>query len=243
MAPNNPNPPSTPFWNVNVPPSEHTETCPGFLTYAIDTNPRDRAILSTPDSDYIRQSWPQVQPLVRENRPDLFQRVPSDLRLYKEYCAKLVEEYGSVMRFVVEERLGWGGGKVDGEVKGGLGDAVVFDEANYKILQNDWPYGIDSRIVHLVVWTKFTLLTDPATEDLTPEAHAEIERFVDETFVAKCGREKVVWFRNWTSLKSIQAVEHFHVMLFDPDAEFVRQVTEGDVALAEKVKKGDGLGG
>ncbi|KAK1823923.1 hypothetical protein LTR12_001665 [Friedmanniomyces endolithicus] len=243
MAPNNPNPPSTPFWNVNVPPSQHTATCPGFLTYAIDTNPRDRAILSTPDSDYIRQSWPQVQQLVRENRPDLFQRVPSDLRLYKEYCAKLVEEHGSVMRFVVEERLGWGGGKVDGEVKGGLGDPVVFDEANYKILQNDWPYGIDSRIVHLVVWTKFTLLTDPATEDLTPEAHAEIERFVDETFVAKCGREKVVWFRNWTSLKSIQAVEHFHVMLFDPDAEFVRQVTGGDVALAEKVKKGEGLGG
>ncbi|KAK1090145.1 hypothetical protein LTR48_008874 [Friedmanniomyces endolithicus] len=32
-------------------------------------------------------------------------------------------------------------------------------------------------------------------------------------------------------------------MLFDPDAEFVRQVTGGDVALAEKVKKGEGLGG
>ncbi|KAK1079791.1 hypothetical protein LTR33_006096, partial [Friedmanniomyces endolithicus] len=234
-APNpNPTPPSTPFWNVNVPPSAHTETCPGFLTYAIDTNPRDRAILSTPDSDYIRQSWPRVQQLVRENRPDLFQRVPSDLRLYKEYCAKLVEEFGSVMRFVVEERLGWGGGKVDLEVEGGLEDP-----ANYKILQNDWPYGIDSRIVHLVVWTKFPLLTNPATEDLTPEAHAEIERVVDETFVAKCGREKVVWFRNWTSLKSIQAVEHFHVMLFDPEAEFVREVTGGDVAFAEKVKQGD----
>ncbi|TKA37169.1 hypothetical protein B0A54_12030 [Friedmanniomyces endolithicus] len=238
MPTDEPDTTSTAFWNVNVSPSAHTEICPAFLTYAIDTNPRDRAILSTPDSDYIRQSWPQVQQLVRENRPDLFQRVPSDLRLYKEYCAKLVEEYGSVMRFVVEERLGWGGEGGDREVEGGLGDA-----ANYRILQNDWPYGIDSRIVHLVVWTKFTLLTDPATENLTPEAHAEIERFVDETFVAKCGREKVVWFRNWTSLKSIQAVEHFHVMLFDPDAEFVRQVTGGDVAFAEKVKKGDGLVG
>jgi hypothetical protein len=41
----------------------------------------------------------------------------------------------------------------------------------------------------------------------------------------------VIWFKNWASLKSIHAVEHFHVMLFDPDPEFVREVTNGDVPL------------
>lgn len=48
--------------------------------------------------------------------------------------------------------------------------------------------------------------------------------------------ENVVWFLNWASLKSIHAVEHFHVLLFEPDEEFVERVTGGDVALRDKVK-------
>lgn len=48
--------------------------------------------------------------------------------------------------------------------------------------------------------------------------------------------ENVVWFLNWASLKSIHAVEHFHVLLFEPDEEFVERVTRGDVALRDKVK-------
>jgi hypothetical protein len=44
-----------------------------------------------------------------------------------------------------------------------------------------------------------------------------------------------VWFKNWRSLKSVQAVEHFHVMLFDPDPAFVAEITNGDVPLSRKV--------
>ena len=51
-----------------------------------------------------------------------------------------------------------------------------------KILYNDWPYGIDEKIVHLVVWTKFDLEDDPATDDLTPKARQEIDQYVKETF-------------------------------------------------------------
>lgn len=42
------------------------------------------------------------------NRIDRFQRVPSELRRYLEYMAQIKAEYGSVMRFVVTERLRWG---------------------------------------------------------------------------------------------------------------------------------------
>ncbi|KAK3651390.1 hypothetical protein LTR22_012123 [Elasticomyces elasticus] len=219
---------STPFWNVNVPLSHHTMNCPDYLEYAF-TNHKDREILSTMDTDCRRQTWPEVVQFCRENRLDLFQRVPSDLRLYREYCAKLVKQYGSVMKFVMDERLRW----QDLEARGkGFDDA-----ADYKILLNDWPYGVDERIVHIVVWTKFELVSDPATDDLTPEARKEIEAFVDERFVSRCGKENVIWFKNWSSLKSIHAVEHFHVMLFDPDKNFVKEITGGDVALAEKVGK------
>ena len=109
-----------------------------------------------------------------------------------------------------------------------------------RILYNDWPYGIDPRIKHLVVWTKFDLEAAPVSAsnpigDLTPEARQAINGFVDKTFVSVCGKDSVIWFKNWSSLKSIHAVEHFHVMLFDPDMDFVRNITIEDVPLAEKV--------
>ena len=96
------------YWNVNVPPENQTDDCPSYLQYAF-ANEKDRIILATPDHLYKRQMWPQVQQLIRDNRLDLFTRVPSQLRAYREYCEKLTHEYGSVMEFVVRERLKWKG--------------------------------------------------------------------------------------------------------------------------------------
>lgn len=93
-----------------------------------------------------------------------------------------------------------------------------------------------------MVWTKFDLPAAPITTenplgDLEPEVRKRVNAFVDETFVRVCGKESVIWFKNWGSLKSIHAIEHFHVMLFDPDMEFVRNITGGDVPLSEKVDR------
>ena len=52
---------------------------------------------------------------------------------------------------------------------------------------------------------------------------------------------QVIWFKNWRSLKSVHAVEHFHVMLQDPDLKFVEEITDGDVPLSQKVAQA-GLG-
>ena len=93
--------------------------------------------------------------------------------------------------------------------------------------------------MHLVVWTKFDLEDDPATDDLTPKARQEIDDFVERTFCSKVPRDRVIWFKNWRSLKSIHAVEHFHVMLYDPDMEFIREITHNDIPLAIKVQMAD----
>lgn len=62
----------------------------------------------------------QGAPPAETNRIDRFQRVPSDLRKYLEYTAQIKAEYGSVMQFVVKERLGWGDGNTqDLQPKGG----------------------------------------------------------------------------------------------------------------------------
>ncbi|KAL8835982.1 MAG: hypothetical protein Q9170_003105 [Blastenia crenularia] len=150
--------------------------------------------------------------LEEENRIDRFVRVPSDLRRYLEYNSKLKKEHGSVMEFVLKERLRW----TDLTPK----DTVPFSDPatdDIKVLYNDWPYGIDERIVHLVVWTKFDLPDDPDTKELTAAMRQDIDSYVDRTFRQVVPKENVIWFKNWKSLKSIRALEHIHIMLFDPN--------------------------
>ncbi|KAH8603077.1 hypothetical protein B0O99DRAFT_647818 [Bisporella sp. PMI_857] len=226
MGSTTPTTPPLPYWHTNVPSPLRTARCPAFL---LRLSPKDLGIISTPDSLHRPLSWPGVRAIIRENRLDAFQRKPSDLRRYLEYNWNLKREYGSVMTFVAEERLGW-------DCEGMQGKGGFEREENLKVLWNDWPYGIDERIVHLVVWTKFELEDDPKTGDLTDKARSEIQDYVDKTFSSKVGKENVVWFKNWSSLKSVHAVEHFHVMLFDPQPEFIKEITNGDVPLSRRCK-------
>lgn len=39
-------------------------------------------------------------------------------------------------------------------------------------------------------------------------------------------------------MMSVKALNHFHVMLLDPDPEFIRNITNGDVALSSKLPGG-----
>ncbi|KAI1845697.1 hypothetical protein JX265_008680 [Neoarthrinium moseri] len=214
-----------PYWHMNVPEDERTEQCPEFLR---NLSPKDLGIISTPDEDYHIISWPEVQGIVAENRLGDFQRLPSELRRYLGYNWKLKQDYGSVMNFVLNERLGWQAPTV------ARGRPFEHEE-DIKILWNDWPYGLDKRVVHLVVWTKFDLEEDPVTTDLTEAMRKEIDAYVNKTFGSRLPRDNYTWFKNWRSLKSVQAVEHFHVMLFDPDPDFIDEITKGDIPLCRKV--------
>ncbi|KAL8983887.1 MAG: hypothetical protein Q9205_002004 [Flavoplaca limonia] len=235
-----------PYWRVNVPKEQWPAECPEFL---LDLNERDRLLVNRHDKDYQRLTWPEVKQAIEQNQLDRLVRVPSDHRRYLEYNAKLKKKHGSVMNFVLQERLKW----ADLEQK----DPAPFRDpatADIKTLYNDWPYGIDERIVHLVVWTKFDLPDDPDTKVLTKEMRGEIDEYVDKTFCQAVPKEnvsrpkvgsssrsisdqpKVIWFKNWKALKSIHSVEHFHVMLFDPDPAFIEQATNGDIPLSRSLQ-------
>jgi len=208
------------WWNFNIPHNERTATCPDFLLHAGE---KDRGIIGSWNSDYERLSWAQVKNLIEINRIDLFHRVPSDLRRYRHYIYRLEQEHGSVMKFILQQRLRWS----DLTPRG----PPFSTPEDMKVLYNDWPYGIDTRIIHLVVWTKFQLEDDPDTGHLTPSAHQQIDEYVKKTFYPKVNPRNIAWFKNWKSLKSVHAVEHFHVMLFDPDMAFIQEITGGDVPL------------
>ncbi|KAI5861757.1 hypothetical protein GGS23DRAFT_130025 [Durotheca rogersii] len=229
-----PQEPALPYWQVNVPEAEREATCPAFLR---ELSAKDRGIIGTPDAAYRRATWGEVRAMAAENRLDAFRRVPSDLRRYLAYGAALRREHGSVLAFVLAHRLRWPAADVARPPRRPLFPPVspaAADDPDVRVLRNDWPYGVDPRIVHLVVWTKFALPEDPATGDLTDDARAEVDAYVQRTFTSRVPPDRVIWFKNWRSLKSVHAIEHFHVMLYDPDPRFVDEITHGDVPLCER---------
>ncbi len=164
-----------PFWHVNVPERDRSPDCPEFLR---GLNPKDLMGVSTPDSAYEILPWADVTRIVTTNRLERFQRVPSQLRRYKEFTYRTAQRHGTIADFVLNERLRW-----TAPVRP-RGRPFEFAD-DYKVLYNDWPYGLDSRIIHLVVWTKFELVANNTTGDLTDTARAEIEGYVTKTFRSK----------------------------------------------------------
>jgi hypothetical protein len=158
--------------------------------------------------------------------------MPSTLRRYREYVYDLRKTHGSIIKYIQHHLLRW-------PTLTPLGPPFTHP-SDLKILFNDWPYGLDERIVHLVVWTKFPLAEDDTTGDLTAEARRQVQKYVDQTFGSHMNSDRVVWFKNWKSLKSVHAVEHFHVMLFNPDMDFVKGITGGHVPMCEKLPKEKG---
>ncbi|KAL8644803.1 MAG: hypothetical protein Q9210_007067 [Variospora velana] len=205
-------PADMPYWCYNVPEEQWPAECPDFL---FNLSERDQKLVGTRDQDYERLTWLEVRKVIgmctqvdtgaqltrqEDNQLDRFVRVPSDLRRYFEYNAKLKKEHGSVMDYVVKERLKWPNQEAHSAVS--FSDPAtsspprVFSQwltiaEDIKILYNDWPYGIDESIVHLVVWTKFDLPDDPETNELTSAMRQEIDDYVERTFCQAVPKENV----------------------------------------------------
>lgn len=159
---------------------------------------------------------------VANNRLEELTRRPCDLRKYLAWSADTKTRYGSITNFVVQERLQWEPSPSEGPPRFLFNNQIPFaDSRDFKILRNDWPYGLSSEITHLCVWTKSPIATDLTSGDMTPESRRIIEDFVSNTFAkpldALCGkvqgREKVLWFKNPVALQSVRGVDHIHVLL------------------------------
>ena len=104
---------------------------------------------------------------------------------------------------------------------------------DYKILLNDWPYGLEPGITHLVVWLKQRLETDPKRGgDLTTVARRQVEAFVQNVVQNQVDRfqptdntDRVQWFKNWTTIQSVPGLEHIHVLIRDVGNELVAGLT------------------
>lgn len=151
------------------------------------------------------------------NELHLLTRYPSQLKLYLEWSADANNKWGSVTNFIVKNRLHWEPASPEecqlGSLFGVLDPEPLSNPADYKILVNDWPYGVGKDISHLIVWSKHRLPTTPGIGDLTPKGRSLLEDFVESKFRSKLGADDVLWFRNWIGLQSVRSLEHFHVLV------------------------------
>lgn len=128
------------------------------------------------------------------------------------------EKYGSATAYLLNQRLFWTPQpQDDGALVFETESAVPFGSAeDYTVLRNDWAYGLDDGIAHVVVWLKGRLPVDEQGR-LSEEGREAVEGFVDRMFRERCGEEgrgsKVLWFKNTVDLQSVRGLEHVHVLV------------------------------
>ncbi|PFH61026.1 hypothetical protein XA68_18391 [Ophiocordyceps unilateralis] len=181
----------------------------------------DRVLLSQTDDDFVPHSWRELKSIIEKNDLSALKRKPSDLDQYIKWTTDMKKQYGSITAFILANRLpsAWGQPPFSPQSQVPLNDA-----ADYKVLLNDWPYGLEAGIKHLVVWSRTPIPTDAKTGDVTAESRALIQDFIDRYFVDSIGpggEKQVLWFKNWVALQSVRSLEHFHVLVRDVDEDLV----------------------
>ncbi|EFW17594.1 hypothetical protein D8B26_000281 [Coccidioides posadasii str. Silveira] len=204
----------------------------------------DREILSQTDEEYNSHDWENLKDIIATNSLHLFKRKPSDLANYISWSTAIKSLYGTITNYICLERLRW---PLNLDPATQCVDPTPFaDSRDYRILRNDWPYGVTPDISHLVVWVKNAIPVDEQTGgDLTPESRTSIDEFVHRTFVVRLEEEfpdakaRVMWFKNWTALQSVRSLEHIHVLvrgvpdeiIFEWTGEPARKLSDPTVGL------------
>lgn len=141
--------------------------------------------------------------------------------------------YGNITNFLLKNRLHWvplPGSSETGAPTFTPKTGVPFaDRSDYRILINDWPYGLEPGIKHVCVWLKVRLPVDDVDGDLTPEGKKMVVDFVGKTFVEGLGvqgQDRVLWFKNWARLQSVRGLEHIHVLLRAVDGQKLDGILE-----------------
>ncbi|KYK61777.1 hypothetical protein DCS_02921 [Drechmeria coniospora] len=185
----------------------------------------DRLVLSQTDEEFKKHDWQELRQIIGRNDLSALKRKPSDLQRYMKWTAEKTTQHGSITNFILANRLPktWGSPPF---VPASL--TPLEDGTDYKALLNDWPYGLQEDITHIVVWSRTPIPTDAQTGDLTDESRAQVAEFVKRYFVealGEGGEEKVLWFKNWVSLQSVRTLEHFHVLVRDVDDDTLERWT------------------
>jgi len=172
-------------------------------------------------------------PTAAANDLSVLKRKPSDLLRYIAWTNQTKGAYGSITDFVLQQRLFWKPLPFSTAESGPRFDCLssipFAAREDFKILLNDWPYGVSPGITHLIIWSKNRVPDQKPEGYLTPESIALVRQFVRETFVDRLAangtehaEDRVLWFRNWTGLQSVRGLEHVHVLVRDAPKDLLQ---------------------
>lgn len=204
----------------------------------------DRHNISITDNEFTPHTWENLKEIIGSNKLEKLVRWPSDTRRYMKWTADTKKEYGSIMNFVTKERLKWTPTNTPGTAMTfDFESPIPFENVNdYKTMPNDWPYGLDQGISHLIVWLKNRLEIQPPPGDLTPKGRAQVNAFIDKEFVKPVAEltgegDNVIWFKNWVALQSVPGIDHVHVLLRNvPKSIIDDRWTKGEQPLSNNVE-------
>ncbi|RDW27294.1 hypothetical protein B0I72DRAFT_36483 [Yarrowia lipolytica] len=188
---------------------------------------RDKDILAIPEAQTHWQSWADLQHVIRHNELHRLSRSASQLADYILWKRDIESKYlGGVMEYILVDKLGWTSSLEKRPVA--YSDELFGDPRDVRILLNDFPYAMEKGLVHVVVWSRAKIPKEGDNGDITTESRDKLERFVHDTFVRGLGMtgDSVLWFKNWAALQSIPLVEHFHVLLRNPDMDKLSKLTQ-----------------
>ncbi|KAL4897962.1 hypothetical protein BDV59DRAFT_168976 [Aspergillus ambiguus] len=217
---------------------------------AFNLTETDRQVLAQTDEEFVLHDWEDLKSIIARNDLAVLKRKPSDLIRYLAWSKSIKSQYGSITNYICQCRLHWhlpdttsAAATADSGPVFPFKNPVPFaDPSDYKILRNDWPYGLTPDIVHLVVWLRTPVAVKESNGDVTDESRALIENFVQSTFVSRLAREKsrfldpkahVLWFKNWTALQSVRSLEHVHILVRDVPDNIITEWTGESSRQAE----------
>lgn len=174
----NPDPTALPFPRDNPP----------FPLTAIDWHQ-----LSLTDAEYTPHSWSNLHELISANQLEELKRWPSSLKAYLAWTAHTKSKYKSIMAYLLDQRLFWEPLEDEtGALRFPVRNPTPFaDPADFKILRNDWTYGFEPGITHIVVWLKQRLPVDEKGA-LSNEGREMVDAFVKKEFRQKTGEESTL---------------------------------------------------
>ncbi|KAK1058218.1 hypothetical protein LTR74_013593 [Friedmanniomyces endolithicus] len=180
-------------------------------------NDTDKKVLAIKDEDWNPITWTQLQEIIATNTLEKLQRSPASTRQYLAWSASIKKQYGSTLPYITSQKLRWKPSPHSDPPEFPSESSTPFaSRQDYAILPNDWPYSFTPDITHLLVWTKTPIATDDNEGgDVTAESRKLIDGFVERTFASELGEgggERVLWFKNWTGLQSVRALDHVHVL-------------------------------
>ncbi|KAJ1986911.1 hypothetical protein GGI25_006041 [Coemansia spiralis] len=142
-------------------------------------------------------SWNELKLLVAANRFDLLGRKSPDELEYQADLRRIREEYGSVAAFVRQVKLA---------------EFLADPSTRYLMIPNDYPYALQGRTTHYIIWSKAKL-----THSSVPDA--KVRELFESKLDAQLGAGKYewVWFVNPPQLQSIPEVFHGHLLVRELD--------------------------